>query len=607
MTATNVPAKQVNRSIPRMQGRDKVTGRAEYTHVMQVPGMLHAKIFRSTVPHGRILRVDTTAAQKVPGVCAVYTSEDVLRVIPNPYYGPAFHDQPILAIGKVHFVGEPVAVVLANDPHVAEQAVQEIVAEYEELPAVYDEVEAAGNKVVVHDELKPAGTFADLKHLKGRKGTNIALDFGLRRGDVDQAFVSAAHVFEHTFRSQKVLHLALEPFASIADYNDGGVTIITSSQGPSFVRSEIARLLGWQENRVRIKVPYLGAGYGSKLYIKMEALAVALSMLAQRPVKVALTMEEQFYTITKHPCTLRIKSGVDKDGRIVARQCTVWWNGGAYADVGPRVTQKSGFTASGPYDIDNIAIDSYALYTNLTPAGALRGFGLPQLAWAYESHTDMIARALELDPVAFRRKNLLRDGRPQASGTILKDAPLEAVLDQVCERMNWQAPFDRGNGAIRRGRGIGIALKAAISPTTSVAVLNVAADGSVTLYIGTVDMGQGSDTAMAQIVGEMLNVPAETVKVVPRDTDVTPYDMGTLGSRSLFHMGHAIRLAAEEVRGKIAALAREVGEGAGSNIPLSELFKKKYGMKAGNIVGTGSYKPEYQAAAHETGQSPNVT
>src|SRR6266852_2691820 len=219
----------------------------------------------------------------------------------------------------------------------------------------------------------------------------------------------------------------------------------------------------------------------------------------------------------------------------------------------------------------------------------------------------MVARALKLDPLEFRRKNLLREGRPQASGTILQDAPIEAVLDHVCERMSWRTPFDRGTGVLRHGRGLAIALKAAISPTTSVAILNVAADGSVILYCGTIDMGQGSDTGMAQIVGELLNIPAETVKVVPRDTDVTPYDMGTLGSRSLFHMGHAIRLAAEEVRGKIAALGREVGEPEGTNIPLAELFRKKYGMQAGNVVGTGTYKPDYVPAAHETGLTPNVT
>ena len=598
---------QIGRSLPRLEARDKVTGRAEYTHTMRLPGMLHAKIFRSTVAHGRIRSIDTRAAKAVPGVHRVVTSEDVRKVIPSPYYGPAFHDQPILAIDKVHFVGEPVAVVLAADPHVAEEAAQLIVAEYEELPAVFDEVEAADNKTLVHEELKPAGTFADLKHLKGRKGTNIALDFKLRRGDVDKAFAEAAHVFEHTFHTQKVLHLALEPFASIADWNERGVTIYTASQGPSFVRTEIARLLGWPENRVRIKVPYLGGGFGAKLYIKMEALATALSMIARRPVKVALTMEEQFYTITRHPSTCRIKTGVDKSGRITARKCEVYWNGGAYADVGPRVTQKSGFTASGPYDIDNVWVDSYALYTNQPPSGALRGFGIPQLVWAYESHTDMIARALKLDPLEFRRKNLLREGRPQATGQIVQDAKLEAVLDRVAERLNWGKPLERGTGAVRRGRGVAFAIKAVISPTTSVANITIAADGSATLYCGTIDMGQGSDTAMAQIVGEVLDVPAQSVRIVPRDTDVTPYDMGTLGSRSLFHMGHAVRLAAQDARDKIKALARDVGEPEGSNIPLPELFKKKYGMQAGNIVGTGSYKPDYVPPDPATGLTPNVT
>src|SRR5215475_4693352 len=201
-------AAQVGRSVPRLEARDKVTGRAEYTHNLRLPGMLYGKVFRSTVAHGRIKSIDTTAAKAVPGVYRVVTAEDLIKVIPHPYDGPAFHDQPILAIGKVHYVGEPVAVVLAEDPHVAEAAAALIVADYEELPAVYDEVEAAENKILVHDELKPAGTFADLKHLKGVKGTNIALDFQLRKGDVEKAFAGAAHVFAHEFRTQKVLHLA---------------------------------------------------------------------------------------------------------------------------------------------------------------------------------------------------------------------------------------------------------------------------------------------------------------------------------------------------------------------------------------------------------------
>ncbi|HLL28271.1 MAG TPA: xanthine dehydrogenase family protein molybdopterin-binding subunit [Xanthobacteraceae bacterium] len=599
---------QIGRSVPRLEAREKVTGRAEYTHLMRLPGMLHGKVFRSTVPHGRIKSIDTSAAKAMPGVFRVITAEDVVKVIPNPYYGPAFHDQPILAMEKVRFVGEPVAVVLAADPHVAEAATQAIVAEYEELEPVYDEVEAMTAKTYVHEELKPAGTFADLKHLKGQKDTNLALNAKLRRGDVDKAFAEAAHVFEHEFRTQKCLHVPFEPFAAIADAKDSSITIITGAQGPSFVRSEIARLLGWPENKVRIKVPYLGGGYGGKLYIKLEALVTACSMIARRPVKIALTMEEQFYQITKHPATVRIKTGVDKAGRITARKCEVFWNGGAYADIGPRVTHKSGFVAGGPYDIDNVWIDSYAMYTNMTPAGALRGFGMPQLTFAYESDTDMIARALKIDPVEFRRKNVLRDGRPQATGTILKDAPLEAILEHVADRLRWtDKAFDRGSGTLRRGRGLAIALKACVSPTTSVAIINVGADGSPTLYISTVDMGQGSDTGMAQIVGEVLNIPAEQVRVVARDTDVTPYDMGTLGSRSLFHMGHAVRLAAEDARNKIEALRREVGEPEGSNTPIAGLFIKKYGMKAGNIVGTGSYRPEHVEPDHDTGLSPQIT
>lgn len=598
---------QIGRSVPRLEGRAKVTGRAEYTHPMRLPGMLHAKIFRSTVAHGRILSIDTSAAKQVPGVLHVVTIDDVLKVLPDPYYGPAFHDQPVLAHEKVRFVGEPVAAVLATDPHIAEQAAQLITAEYEELPAVYDEVEALTSNIYVHDRLKPAKSFADLKHLRDATDTNTALDYRLRRGDFDRAYAAAEHKFEHAFKTQKVLHLSFEPFACICDYRDDHVTFFDSSQGPSFVRIEMARLLGWPENRVRIKVPYLGSGYGSKLYIKLEALALALSMIARKPVKVALTFEEMFYQVTRHPCTFRIKSGVDGNGRIVARKCEVFWNGGAYADIGPRVTQKAGLTATGPYDIDNVWVDSYALYTNITPAGALRGFGVPQLVWAYESHMDMMARALNIDPVEFRRKNLLHEGRTHATGQVIEDAPLEKLMDKLLERMNWSAPFDRGSVAVRRGRGFAIAIKAVTSPTTSVAIVNVAADASVTLYCGTVDMGQGSDTAMAQMVGEILDVPAETVRVIPRDTDATPYDTGTLGSRSLFHMGHAVRRAAEEAREKLKALAREIGEPEGSNIPVSELFQKRYGMQAGNVIGTGVFKPDYVSPSADTGQSPRVT
>jgi CO/xanthine dehydrogenase Mo-binding subunit len=601
----------MGQSIPRIEARAKVTGKAEYVHNLRLPGMLYGKIHRSTVAHARLLGVDVAAAQAMSGVHAVYTAADIIKLIPEPYYGPAFHDQPILAIDKVHYVGEPVALVLAADPHVAEAAAQLIVAEYEELPAIFDEVEAMTSKAVVHEVLKPAGTFPDLKHLKDKSGTNIALDFHLRRGDAQQAFAAADHVFEHTFHTQQVLHLPLEPFVTVADPTPNQLVIHTASQSPSFVRIEIARLLGWPENKVRVKVPYLGGGFGAKLYIKLEALVSAAALIAGRPVKISLTMEEQFYTLTKHATTLRIKSGVSKDGKITARECEVWWNGGAYADIGPRITQKSGFTAAGPYDIDHVSIDSYALYTNLPPAGALRGFGIPQLVWAYESHTDMIAKELNIDSLAIRRKNILHEGRPQATGTLMRDAGIAPVLERLAQRMNWEKPFDKevfdkGRGAIRRGRGIAIGFKASISPTTSVAIVNVGADGSCMVHCSTVDMGQGSDTAMAQIVAEALGIPVESVTLVHPDTDVTPYDMATLGSRSTYHMGHAVKLAAEDARDKLLALARDVGLSA-ETMPIPDIFRKKYGMQAGNIVGIGSFIPPYTPPEPGTGLTQDAT
>ncbi len=598
---------QIGRSTPRLEGRSKVTGRADYVHNLRLPGMLYGKIFRSTVAHGLIRSIDVADARAAEGVFAVVTGEDIKKLIPNPYYGPAFHDQPILALDKVRYVGEAVAVVLSADPHAAERAVQLISADYEELPPVFDEVEAVTSSAVVHDELKPAGTFADLKHLAGRKNTNVALDYQLRRGDVKRAMEGADHVLEHVFKTQQCMHTPLEPIVALAEPGEGTLILHSSCQTPSFVRMEIARLLGWPENRVTVKVPFLGGGFGAKVYVKAEALAAALALLVRRPVKIALTMEEQFYTITKHATTFRIKSGITKDGRVVARECDVYWNGGAYADIGPRVAQKSGFTAAGPYDIENVRIDSYEVYTNRPPAGALRGFGIPQLVWAYECHTDLLAREIGMDPLEFRRKNILSDGRPQATGTIMQDAAIGKVLDAVAERMNWSAPFDRGTGTLRRGRGLGLGFKASISPTTSGAIVNVSADGSIVLYTNTIDMGQGSDTAMAQIVAETLDINTEDVKVIHGDTNAAPYDMGTLGSRSTFHMGNAVKRAAEDARAKLAALAAEVGLPAGTNYPFAEIFKKRYGMQAGNIIGTGTYIPTYKPTDSKTGQSDNVT
>jgi CO/xanthine dehydrogenase Mo-binding subunit len=513
--------------------------------------------------------------------------------------------------------------VLATDPHVAEGAADLIEVEYEPLDPVFDEVAAARpGAPILHDVLKPAGMFTDLKHLGGRSGTNVALDARVRRGDVVKGFAEADHVFEHTFRTGKVIHATFEPIVSLAELSGDGVTIHTASQSPSFVRAEVSRLLGWPENRVRVRTAFLGGGFGAKLYIKLEALVAICALTVRRPVRIALTMEEQFYTITKHGATVRIKTGVTNEGRMIAREVETYWNGGAYADIGPRVTQKSGFTAAGPYDIEHVALDNYAVYTNEPPAGALRGFGISQVVWAYERQADIIARQLGIDPLEFRRRNILRPGRPHATGTIMADVEIAAVLDLLEKRMDWNRPFDRGTGTIRRGRGLGLGLKACISPTTSVAMVLVYGDGSVSLQMGTVDMGQASDTAMAQIVAEVFGIPPTSIRVVHPDTDVTPYDMATLGSRSTFHMGNAVRMAAEDARAKVLYIAAtaldaepsdlecvdaEVVSRRGARMTLREIMLARFAMQAGTIVGVGSYTAPYKKADPDTGQSSEIT
>ncbi|MFA7681087.1 MAG: xanthine dehydrogenase family protein molybdopterin-binding subunit [Pigmentiphaga sp.] len=606
-TTQRPPFRSIGHGMQRLEVIEKVTGRAHYTHHVKLPGMLHAKIVRSHVAHGRLNAIHVDEAKAIGGVVAVVTGQDIQQVIPNPYFGPAFHDQPILALDKVRYVGEPIAVVLAESASIAEEAAGYVYAEIDELPAVFNEVEAMTSSTYVHESLRPAGTFADLKHLNGIKNTNVALAFQLKKGDTDQAFASAAHVFDDTFTSQQVMHAPLEPMISLADVGPREVSIWTASQSPSFVRMEIARLLGWRENQVKVLTGYLGGGFGAKLYIKLEALAVALSLVAGRPVRVALTMAEQFYTITRHATTFRIQTAVDASGKITGRRCDVVWNGGAYADIGPRVTQKSGFTAPGPYSIENVDITSTAVYTNLPPAGAFRGFGIPQLVWAYESQADIIARKLGMDPIAFRLQNALSDGKEHATGTMMKDAAIPLVLNRLSEKFDWPQTQSSQEGRYRRGKGMGVGIKACVAPTTSVAIVTIAADGSCSVQTNTVDMGQGSDTVMAMIVAEVLGVSAAEVNVMPPNTEATPYDMATLGSRSTFHMGHAVRLAAEDALKKLKAMAAEVGVEPVEPGHFREVFLKRYGMQAGTIIGSGTYMPTYQSPDKGTGQSADIT
>ncbi|RSK55301.1 xanthine dehydrogenase family protein molybdopterin-binding subunit [Bacillus canaveralius] len=598
---------------------------------MEMPGMLHIKLLRSTVPHGKIKSIDASLAEQMPGIVKVVTGEDIKNLDINPYYGPAFRDQPVIAIDKVRYVGDPVVAVIATSVHAASNAVNYIDVEYEELEPVFDVVAATEKTApIVHDVMRPAGSFADLKSLTPKEGSNVCLHYKLRHGNIDQGFEEADHVFEDVFQTPAAVHLPMEQHVGIAYAEpDGKVNIWTANQSPSFIRSEVAYVLKVPESRVRVRVPYIGGGFGTKLYVKIEALLAVLALIVKKPVKLALTMEEVFITLTKHATVFKMKTGVTNDGKIVARKCEVFWDTGAYADIGPRITQKSGFTAAGPYKIPNVQIDSYCVYTNNTPAGAFRGFGVPQLVWAYESQMDIIAKKMGWDPLQFRQNQVLKEGSIHATGQKITAVGLDKVLDELGDKIAWKEFYNNNKPVITkrgskvRAKGLAIGLKAVLTPSISGAIVTLFADGSASVYTSTVDMGQGSDTILGQIAAEVLGLPRDKVHVVHPDTDVTPYDTITAASRSTFYMGNAIHNAAEEVKKQIVEFAAGhfevdldeltlenervfVKEEPEKGLTLKEVFKLMFKMPAGSIIGRDVFESHYQSPDPETGQSEDI-
>ncbi|HEX9443201.1 MAG TPA: xanthine dehydrogenase family protein molybdopterin-binding subunit, partial [Candidatus Binatia bacterium] len=590
-------------SVPRLDGVEKVTGSAEYTGDIELAGMGFAKILRSPAPHAKIVKIDARRAEAMPGVFAVFTRAD-LKGLKGGRYGAIYKDQSIVADDKVRYAGDPVAAVLAVDEMTAEEALGAIAVEYEDLPVLTTIEEAvAEGAPLVHDqwfgqaELRGSSYGAPDKF----KGTNVCSHFGYARGDVGKAFQKAAHVFEDTFRFPKVQHYSLEPHVMIAHYEQDHLTVWSACQDPFGLRDHLAAIFSLPLSRVRVVVPYVGGGYGGKLYVKAEPIAAALSWKARRPVKLVMGVGESFKTVTRHPARIRIKSGVAKDGRLLARECEIYMNTGAYADAGPRVTQKAGYRAIGPYRIPDAKIDAYCVYTNTVPAGAFRGFGSVQVAWAYESHTDLIAERLGMDPVDFRLKNLLKKGEEYTPGDTPVDCDLKEGLLKVAAALDWKKPPKPG-----AGKGLAVCLKDA-GGTFKIAgaAVKMSSDGSVVLLTGTVEVGQGSKTALSQVVAEELSIGLDRISVALLDTDVTPYDVSTSASSSMTVMGLAVQRASVDAKRQLLESAAEVlgcksaelslKDGKvcgrrGKEMPFGSVITEFYGSKAGEIIGRGVYR-----------------
>jgi CO/xanthine dehydrogenase Mo-binding subunit len=591
----------------RLDYEAKVTGAAAYLADLKIAGALHGKILRSPLPHARLERIDASRALRIPGVVAVLTRDDVLHDEGiEPYYGPVFKDQTIVAVEKVRHVGDPVAAVAALHPEAAEEALRAIAVEYDELPAVLDVHEALRpGAPLLHENIRiPESGFADLAEIRPVEGTNVCTHFKLRRGDVERGFAESDYVFEDTFTLPATQHAFLEPHACVALPERGRITVYSTTQNPFVVRTQLANIFKLPVSKVRIVVPYLGGGYGGKVYPKIEPITVALALKAGRPVRIVLSREEVFYTITKHGAVIRLKTGVKKDGTLVARECEVLLDTGAYAEIGPRVAKKSGYTAAGPYRIPHVKIDSLSVYTNKPPAGAFRGFGVSQSAWAHESQMDIIAAALKIDPLEIRLKNGYVEGDEFVTGEKLRSIGLGRCLEEVARAIQWRQRPKAAAGPLKRGKGLGCLIKATITPSISAAVVKMNEDASVSVYAGTVEMGQGSETVLAQIAASELGIPLERVQVLGVDTDVVPYDLTTSSSRSTFHMGKAVQLAARDVLRQLKEIVvRDYGipeaqiEIARGKIRLPEtaldyqeaLFKR-FGMRGGTLVGQGQVK-----------------
>ncbi|MBI4272040.1 MAG: xanthine dehydrogenase family protein molybdopterin-binding subunit [Candidatus Rokubacteria bacterium] len=595
----------VGQSVPRIDALEKVTGRARYVTDLELPGMLYAALLRSPWAHARIVRIDAAAARALPGVRAVVTGADLTWC--DPYFGPAFRDRPILAIDVVRYEGEPVAAVVAEDAEVAARALALVEVEYEEQPAVTTLEEAlAPGAPLVHTSEPPAGHFADLSSLRPVPGTNICHQFHFERGRGHAAFAEADLTLEDAYSFPRVQHYSLEPHAALAAWDDqGGLTVWASTQNPYSVRVELSKMFREPLSRVRIVVPFLGGGFGGKTYAKLEPIVGALARITGRPVRLALSAEEAFRTVRRCDARVRVRLGLRADGLLLAAECHADFDLGAYADIGPRIIQKGTYTATGPYRVPHVVLHSNAVYTNTTPGGAFRGFGVPQLAWAFESLLDEAAARLGRDPVDVRRQNLLAHGEEYVPGDTPIDGKFEESLNRAAAAIGWTQAARPG-----RGRGIAMMMKASIGPTVSEAIVRLHADGSVTVLASTVEMGQGARTVMAQIAAEVLAVPVARVTVATPDTAITPYDQTTSSSRSTTMMGRAVHEAAGDVRGQLlrvaAALLKtpahhlRVEDGAvvgrRARVPYPALLQERFGMGGGELIGRGIVAPGRSAA-----------
>ncbi len=538
-TTEPVTGKTIGANISRLGGVERVNGRQDFIADIDVAGMAHVKLVSLDTGRARIKRIDASAARAVPGVIDIVTAADLPD--PMPRFGPAYRDRPVIAVGETRYHGEPVAAVVAESKDIAAYAASLVQVEFEALPAVTS-IEAALAKdapLVQDPAMREGDALAD---------TNILKTMAWEWGDVDG--VKADLVVDNTYTFPMVTHFAIEPHGFIVDAANDRLKIWSPVQHPFLLQKIMAQMFDLPLSDVQVLSPDPGGGFGGKQMPKFEPLLAYMSRKIGRPCRLILTLEETFQAVRRAGAKVHIRSGFSKDGDILFHDIRSDYQIGAYVDIAERVTTKGNYLACGPYRVPNARINARGIFSHTPPSTAFRGFGTPQVNWAVESQVNAAARQLGLDGFAIRMRNVSDKGDQVVPGDVPADGHWPQSVQKAADLLGWDKPK-----LPDRGRGIAVGIKAGATTGLSNSTVRLLADGSIILFAGTSDMGQGARTIFAQIAGDALGAPYDRVSVVMGDTSAVPFDLQTSASRSTVFMGTAITRACADIHAQVIELA----------------------------------------------------